>query len=225
MVFGKDYLIEKDLTSSGNGLYKMEDVVETGETLGIDDDGYDLSTNELMQGYIYRGEAVNNFVKIDDVNYLAGYTGKEDHLILPHDVNGEKYTISGYAFYMNDFIKSIEISDLVTKIGEKAFYNCSNLREVIITENSLLEEIEYYAFYNCLKLRSFVFPKNLNILNDPFYNCINVRVVYNLSRYSETVVKGMFRYAEVIVNTIRNDDFIKNHFYCFIMPSDRHLYV
>lgn len=67
--FLADYLIEKDLTSSGNGLYKMEDVVETGETLGIDDDGYDLSTNELMQGYIYRGEAVNNFVKIDDVLY------------------------------------------------------------------------------------------------------------------------------------------------------------
>lgn len=67
--FLADYLIENDLTTSGNGLYKMEDVVETGETLGIDEDGYDLSSNELMQGYIYRGEAVKNYVSIDGALY------------------------------------------------------------------------------------------------------------------------------------------------------------
>jgi len=61
--FLADKLI-KDIVSSGNGLYKMEDVVVAGETLGTDDDGYDLSSNELMKGYIYRGEKVNNYIKI-----------------------------------------------------------------------------------------------------------------------------------------------------------------
>jgi len=64
--FLADKLIESDLVTTGNGLYKMEDVVEVGETLGIDDSGYDLSTNELMKGYIYRGENVNNYVKVGD---------------------------------------------------------------------------------------------------------------------------------------------------------------
>ncbi|MBQ7104813.1 MAG: hypothetical protein IJN90_03050 [Bacilli bacterium] len=68
--FLADKLIEEDVVTSGEGLYKMEDVVEYGTTLGMDEDGYDLSTNELMTGYIYRGEDPDNYVKIEGDNNL-----------------------------------------------------------------------------------------------------------------------------------------------------------
>lgn len=68
--FLADKLISEKVVTSGTGLYKMDEVVEYGTTLGMDEDGYDLSSNELMSGYIYRGENPDNYVKIEGDNHL-----------------------------------------------------------------------------------------------------------------------------------------------------------
>jgi len=74
--FLADKLIAEDL---GKDLYKMEDVVTIGETLGMDEDGYDLSSNELMTGYIYRGENPDNYVKIGKNTYrIVKIDGNKD---------------------------------------------------------------------------------------------------------------------------------------------------
>ncbi len=88
---GKDYktafFYEKllgDLTEEGDGLYKMEDVARPGNAvLGQDEDGYDLSKNPLLYGYIYRGDNLKNYVKIDDTLYrVVKIDGNNDIMLV-----------------------------------------------------------------------------------------------------------------------------------------------
>lgn len=74
----------KDVTTSGNGLYKMEDVVKLGSSsdLGIDEDDYDLSSNELMSGYIYRGENVKNYIELNGTKFqIVKIDGNNDFTV------------------------------------------------------------------------------------------------------------------------------------------------
>lgn len=81
-----EFLSEKLLentTTSGEGLYKLEDVVKTGDPLEFDDEGYDLSSNELLKGYIYRGENVNNYIKLDGSLYrIVQIDGNNDITVI-----------------------------------------------------------------------------------------------------------------------------------------------
>ena len=61
-------LIENTVTS-GEGLYAVSDFIEAPTTLGVDDDGYDLSKNELLYGYVFRGQNVDNYIKIEKMLY------------------------------------------------------------------------------------------------------------------------------------------------------------
>lgn len=81
-----EFLTEKlleNVTNTGEGLYKLDDVVELGDPLEFDDEGYDLATNELLKGYIYRGENVNNYIKIDDSLYrIVQIDGNNDITVI-----------------------------------------------------------------------------------------------------------------------------------------------
>ena len=163
------------------------------------------------------------FIKKDGVNYLTGYTGKDEHLELPFTVNGEKYIISDYTFYKKDFIKSVKISDFTTQIGNYAFYDCVNLEEVIIKESSLLETIKPYAFNNCKSLEYFVIPKKVTDLDDDmFSNCKNVKVVYNLASFNESTIKYIFPSVIAVYNTIEKDVFKEYEGFVFIRIRDEY---
>ena len=85
---------------------------------------------------------------------IAGYTGSSTNVVIPSsiNVNGEDIlvkAIASSAFYDNEAITSVTISDNVTTIGSSAFYECSNLTTVTFGENSQLTSIGGSAFYNC----------------------------------------------------------------------------
>ena len=157
--FLADYLIEEDSVTSGNGLYKMEDVVEIGEPLGIDDDGYDLSTNDLLKGYIYRGEAVNNWVMIDKLKYrIVKIDGNNDLMVVSvnQKVKGKfddrynsesqkewginKYALSrAYENITNDYNKNTEEEDsvLASKVAAKNVCIGARNADETITDGSI----------------------------------------------------------------------------------------
>ena len=75
-------LIENTVTE-GEGLYKVSDIIEEPTTLGLDDEGYDLSKNPLLYGYIYRGQSVNNYVKIgNELFRIVRIDGNNDLVII-----------------------------------------------------------------------------------------------------------------------------------------------
>lgn len=78
-VFLADYLKEKVVTS-GSGLYQ---VTTPTTDLGTDSDGYNLSSNELLSGYTFRGEKVDNYIQLGKVVYrIVRIDGNNDFTVV-----------------------------------------------------------------------------------------------------------------------------------------------
>ena len=181
---------------------------------------YNLSSLELNfgseeHGYVaYYAYAIYNsleesatfnlkdFKFITDENddyYLLGYYGDDTDIILPEDVNGNKYhiapaafmdsnitsvvisngviSIMDYAFENCDYLESVTISKNVEKIGVDAFYSCSSLIEVIFEEGSQVKEISECAFAECDYLESINLEelKQLKTIGYmAFYYCVSL---------------------------------------------------
>lgn len=75
----------ENVVSSGNGLYKVEDLITTDNNLTFDESGYDLSKNELMSGYIFRGNDVNNYISFGTKTLyrIVKIDGNNDIMVIP----------------------------------------------------------------------------------------------------------------------------------------------
>ena len=126
---------------------------------------------------------------------IVGYTGSSTNIVIPStiNVNGEDISvkvIADNAFKDNNTIKSVTISDSVTTIEDNAFYNCSNLTTVIISENSQLITIGNSAFYNCSSLTSIYIPDSVTTIGDyAFRDCSKLTTV-TISENSQLITIG-----------------------------------
>ena len=131
-----------------------------------------------------------------DGNYrLRVYTGVEDGVTLPKDVNGQNYEIHqflgakrvvipegmtniGYmAFCNNEAIEEVTIPNSVTTIDASAFCNCANLEEIRLPDG--LQEIGRQAFYGCKKLERIEIPASLiKVGESAFWNCDRLQQVH-----------------------------------------------
>ncbi|MGM9972298.1 MAG: leucine-rich repeat protein, partial [Anaeroplasmataceae bacterium] len=90
------------------------------------------------------------------------------------------------AFYNCSNIEEIVIGEEVTSIGKYAFYNCSNLTSVIIPSSVTI--IDNCAFYGCSSLTSVTFAEGsqlTSIGSSAFYNCTNLTTVYHTGTSSD----------------------------------------
>lgn len=70
-------------------------------------------------------------------------------------------------------IKTINLPDSVTNIGNEAFYNCSNLTDITIPDG--VTSIGYNAFKSCTNLTDITIPSGVTVINDEtFYDCSNL---------------------------------------------------
>ena len=84
--------------------------------------------------------------------------------------------IGDRAFYNCTNLESIVIPEGVTAIGESTFYNCINLENIIIPET--VKKIDIYAFHNCEKIKDIKLPDNLEIIQTgAFYNCSSLKSI------------------------------------------------
>ena len=68
--------------------------------------------------------------------------------------------IQGQAFQNNSKITMVIIPETIQSIGEKAFYNCSNLSSIVFN-NTQLSSISANAFLNCNKLKRVEFNNSI----------------------------------------------------------------
>ncbi len=110
-----DKLLEKVVTEE-DGLYEFSSVARpSGVKLALDEEGYDLETNPLLGGYIYRGRFVDNFIKLHDKLYRIIKIDKNRDLQIMYYKNdpGTSYYDSTYNSYtgdnsgFNDYKKSV----------------------------------------------------------------------------------------------------------------------
>ena len=136
-------------------------------------------------------------------------------------INGELLTdvkissadgIKKYAFYNCESIKSVEIGNSVTSIGESAFYGCSGLTSIVwnakncnissyssspfydirsqITSFTIGNEVDYiqYLCYEMENLEEVIIPNSVtSIGSGAFYNCSSLTMVNYLGTVEEWI--------------------------------------
>ena len=146
--------------------YKLIEVYNKS-ALSITAGGTDHGEVARYAGNVYTQEGGSKLTDTSDgyrffydgsKGYLVGYYGTETALTLPASFtayNGtlvEKYEIAERAFYNCSALKSVTISESVTVIGENAFTDCTSLTSVIIPDS--VTGIGNYAFSGCDNLTS-----------------------------------------------------------------------
>ena len=117
------------------------------------------------------------------------------NLILPNSV----LDISEGAFMKCHNLKDAVLSDNLQVIGFSSFLCCENLEKVIIGKNTKvisqaafaeciklknvvlpeeLKEIQWRAFENCNSLEEIAIPNSVEIIEDPFTDCENLKAIY-----------------------------------------------
>ena len=92
--------------------------------------------------------------------------------------------------YIVSLPKSVIIKDGVTNISEKAFYNCTNLKNVTI--GSSVTSIDNYAFYKCTDLQKITIPDSvISIQSNAFGFCSNLTVVEGMNSV-ETILNNAY---------------------------------
>ena len=128
--------------------------------------------------------------------------GRSGAYIIPNDVKSiGKYAFSGCG------ISSITIPGSVTKIGERAFYVCTELTSIIIPDS--VTSIEYGAFDACIKLTSVTIPNGItNIPEWAFSECRSLKSVTipdgvaSIGRYAFQVCEELT--SVIIPDSVKN---------------------
>lgn len=114
----------------------------------------------------------------DNTVIIMEYTGQESEVVIPEKLGGYPVsTIGGAAFYANEFVKKIVISNGVDTIGSNAFNGCANLEDVFIPNT--VWNINADAFTDTPWLKKFE-KEEFVIVGDSIllkYNGDSVRVV------------------------------------------------
>ena len=130
--------------------------------------------------------------ELDGDTYTVTGVGDEAVVVIPDSYEDRRVTaIRGHhgtgAFARKDII-SVTIPDSITEIGQNTFNNCSELKEVMISENSNLTSIGNNAFSGNSSLESIYIPKGVTSIGDSaFNNCgalDSIRVAENNTVYS-----------------------------------------
>lgn len=83
----------------------------------------------------------------------------------------------GAWWFADSDIEKVLIPSTVREIGNRAFFHCKKLREVVFAPDSQLETIGNFCFYDCGP-EEVVIPKSvLNIGNHAFYCCQHLRLL------------------------------------------------
>lgn len=102
----------------------------------------------------------------------------DDNIVIPdYSPSGEKVVqIKAYAFAGHPTIKSIQIPETVTVIGEGAFEDCVELEKVNLPNK--ITVINSYTFSGCKKLSEITIPSGVTYIGmEAFANCVSVKSI------------------------------------------------
>lgn len=121
-------------------------------------------------------------------------------VIIPEGIT----SIANRAFYSNEQIRSIKMSNTVVNIGQYAFYYCSNLIEIAFSEN--LTVIPKYACYNCNSLLSVVIPNSVTIIEDSAFGYCQKLLSVTLGSNVTNISSYAFYRCESLREVVNNSN-------------------
>lgn len=119
-------------------------------------------------------ESDDNFVYtlLDDGTYeIKKYTGEATEVTIPAFFNGKKVTSIGYeAFWNCGNLKNVIVPNGVTSIGNYTFGSCKSLTSITIPNS--VTSIGDGAFSHCLNLNNITLPDNITVIGkQAFWSC------------------------------------------------------
>ncbi len=119
-------------------------------------------------------------LKGDMITGLTEYGEKQTTLIIDKTINGVSVTSIGEkAFYNCSNLTELTIPSTVTSIGNYAFYCCTNLQTITFDDDSQVQSIGDSAFCGCSNLTEITIPSTVTSIGDvAFYDCTNLKNVY-----------------------------------------------
>lgn len=88
----------------------------------------------------------------DGTAEITKYNGTEEDLVIPDSLDGHKVkSIGDDAFYHNEKLKNVTISNGVEQLNANSFSFCYNMENIQLPES--LYFISYNVFYNCSSLK------------------------------------------------------------------------
>lgn len=112
----------------------------------------------------------------EDTAIITKYSGSEEELIIPEELDGYAVTGIGEAAFYEGKMTSVVIPEGVGSIGEAAFSGCELLTAVTLPES--LESTGISAFSHCIVLENVVIPEGVKKIDiASFADCYELREI------------------------------------------------
>ena len=128
---------------------------------------------------------------------ITKYNGSAANVIIPSEIDGYKVlSIGNYAFYNCTSMESVTVSNSIGYIGLGAFSGCTNLKNIDIrTSGGNTIYIYDGAFYGCTSLDNVVIPGSVRFISQTtgstFAGCTNLKSVV-IENGVTTIVQAIF---------------------------------
>ncbi|MDE6013792.1 MAG: leucine-rich repeat protein, partial [Anaeroplasmataceae bacterium] len=167
MPIREGYIFNGWYTDSSTSIDKKwqfeKDVVMNSLTLYA---GWNIKEVEETDNLIYQQEG--------DSYTVIGIQKEETVVVIPEEYNGLPVTKIqgeyGTGAFARKAIEKVIIPDSILEIGQNSFYNCSQLKTVLIGTSSKLTTIGNNAFSGNSSLQEFYIPVNMIHLGDSVFN-------------------------------------------------------
>ena len=123
-------------------------------------------------------------------------------IVLPEELS----SIGAFAFDDCYYLSSFDVPSSVVRINDGAFENCRSLSSVNFANNGQLTTIGSWAFYNCHELKDVVIPEGVTeIGHAAFYGCTYLKdltLPTSLQSIADNGFAGCSKLAQIQVNAI-----------------------
>lgn len=190
----KEYNVISVSENAFYGNTKLTKVIIPDTIISIGNDAFANCSSNLIIYAANNSDAID-YAKSNNIKYLITaeeyaydilassnieikeYLGNKASITIPNKLDDKTVTeIAEKAFYANENIQNVVISNSVKKIDKKAFANCINLINITLPDS--ITNIEEQAFSGCNNLTDFIIPNKIKVIEPKtFYMCSSLKTI------------------------------------------------
>lgn len=162
------------------------------------------------------GEMTEFAINSDGV--ITAYYGNKSVVMLPSQIQGKQVIGIGNNCFKGSKITSIQIPGTVRSIGNSAFQDCVNLKNVIFASSTVNVDIGISAFKGCTSLENINLPVTSSIGTSAFESCSSLKKL-TIRKGCKSIGQYCFAYCTELTKLTIEDE--KTTFYGITTFQDR----